>query len=124
MSDEAILIELAHAVAAAIGRRDVGLLAGVLAPAFTHRGDGGVTADATAFLDGIRAIPGEIAFVRLERVDADVSGDSAMLTGIQHARLTHDGQRIDDRRGFADFFVKSDGAWKLRAAADFPAASA
>jgi hypothetical protein len=121
MSDDAILIELAHAVAAAIGRRDVGLLAGVLAPAFTHRGDGGATADAAAFLEGIRAIPGDIAFVRLERVDADISGESAMLTGIQHARLTLDGQTIDDRRAFADFFVKSAGAWKLRAAADFPA---
>jgi ketosteroid isomerase-like protein len=124
MSDEALLIELAHAIAAAIGRRDAGLLAGVLAPAFTHRGDEGVTADAAAFLEAIRGIPGEIVFVRLERVDADISGDAALLTGIQHARLTLDGQTVDDRRAFADFFVKSDGGWKLRAAADFPASPA
>ena len=124
MSDEALLIELAHAIAAAIGRRDAGLLADVLAPAFTHRGDEGVTADAAAFLEGIRGIPGEIVFVRLERVDADISGDAAMLTGVQHARLILDGQTVDDRRAFADFFVKAGGSWKLRAAADFPAAPA
>src|SRR5688572_16789549 len=118
--DEDILHQTAQTIAAAIGRRDVRLLADVLAPGFTYRGDGGSTQSAAAaFLDGIRNIPGEIVFVRLERVAIDVAGDAALLTGIQHAQVSVDGQTIDDRRGFADFFVKIDGVWKLRAGADF-----
>ena len=123
--EESILHHLAHGIAEAIAQRDTGVLSGVLAPGFTYRGDGGsTTSDADAFLEGIRNIPGEMVFVRLERLTIDVAGDAAMLTGIQHARVKVDGQIIDDRRGFADFFVKIDDAWKLRAGADFPAPAA
>jgi hypothetical protein len=123
-TDEFLLQERAHAIAGAIAQRDVAVLAELLAPGFTYRSDGGATtSDAAAFLDGIRGIPGEIAFVRLESVAIDLAGDAAMLTGVQHAQVRMDGQTIDDRRAFADFFVKIDGSWKLRSGADFPAAA-
>jgi hypothetical protein len=122
--DEDDLQRAAHAIAAAIGRRDVDHLADALAPGFTYRSDGGqTTSDAAAFLQGIRDIPGEIVFVRLERLAVDVTGDAAMLTGVQHAQVIVDRETIDDRRGFADLFVKIDGFWKLRAGADFPLAA-
>jgi uncharacterized protein (DUF952 family) len=120
-SDTFTLHQMSHAIAGAIARREIGILAGQLAPGFTYRGSGGASvSDAAAFLEGIRTIPGEIIFVRIESVAVDVSGTAAMATGVQHAQLQLDGQIIDDRRSFADFFVKVDGAWKLRAAADFP----
>jgi uncharacterized protein (DUF952 family) len=119
--DEDVLHQAAHAIAAAIGRRDVSWLATLLAPGFTYRGEGGTTTlDAAAFLDGIRKIPGEIAFVRLERVAVDGARDAALVTGVQHAQVAIDGQVVDDRRGFADLFIRIDGAWKLRAGTDFP----
>jgi uncharacterized protein (DUF952 family) len=119
--DEQALHEMAQTIAAAIGRRDVRLLGEVLAPGFTYRSDNGQSvADAAAFLDGVRGIPGEIVFVQVERVAADVAGDAAMVTGVQHAQVRVDGQTIDDRRAFGDFFVKISGEWKLRAGADFP----
>ena len=122
-TDEDDLQQAAHAIAAAIGRRDVDHLAGALAPRFTYHADGGqTTSDAAAFLQGIRDIPGEIVFVRLERLAVDVTGDAAMLIGVQHAQVIVDRETIDDRRAFADFFVKMDGRWKLRAGADFPLA--
>ncbi len=121
MTDEAVLLQLAQDIAEAIGRRDVQALGRVLAPGFAQRGFAGSTAEASAFLDGVAGIPGEIVFVRLERVTVDISGAAALLTGVQHAQVKIDGQVIDDRRAFADFFVKVDGEWKLRAAADFPA---
>lgn len=122
--DESLLHDTAHAIAAAIARRDVHHLAGALAPGFTYRSAGGqTTADADAFLQGIRDIPGEIVFVRLERLAVDLTGDAAMLTGVQHAQVIVDREIIDDRRAFADFFVKRDGIWKLRAGADFPVAA-
>ena len=122
VNDDAQLLRIAHDIANAIGRRDVQALGAMLAPGFVHRSFSGATADATAFLDGVAGIPGEIAFVRLERITVDVGDDAALLTGIQHAQVKIDGQVVDDRRSFADFFVKTAGVWKLRAAADFPAA--
>ena len=123
-SDEFVLHEMAHAIAGAIARREAGILTGLLAPGFTYHGDGGATtSDAEAFLDGIRNIPGDIVFVRVESVTVDVSGDAAMVTGVQHAQVVVNGEAIDDRRGFADFLVRIGGSWKLRAGADFPANS-
>jgi hypothetical protein len=121
-SDEFVLHQMAHAIADAIARREVGIISGLLAPGFTYHGDGGATtSDAEAFLEGIRGIPGDIGFVRVERVTVDVAGDAAMVTGAQHAQVVVEGEAIDDRRAFADFFVRIDGSWKLKAGADFPA---
>lgn len=119
-ADENELLQTANDIAEVIGRRDVDRLAPLLAPGFVCRSDAGRTSsDAETFLQSIRNIPGEILFVRLDRVVVDVAGDAAMLTGVQQAQVRIDGTVIDDRRGFADFFVRVDGAWKLRAAADF-----
>jgi Domain of unknown function (DUF4440) len=50
----------------------------------------------------------------------DVSGDSAIVTGVQHAQLTIDGAVVDDRRSFVDWFVREEGDWRLRLAVDLP----
>ena len=119
-ADRLALLNAAHAIAAAIGRRDVKALQAFLTAEFMHHGEGGTRSDGAAFLEGVRAIPGEILFVRLDRVDVERARDAAMLTGTQHAQVRVEGNTIDDRRGFADLFVKVGGAWRLRAAADFP----
>lgn len=120
-ADERAVREVAHVIAAAIARRDTSLLAGLLAPGFVYRSEAAASlADAGTFLDGIRSIPGDIVSVRLERLAVDVAGGAAFATGVQHAQVVVDGQRVDDRRGFADFFVRLEGTWKLRAATDFP----
>lgn len=108
----------AEAVAAAIGARDVNALRGLLAPGFVHRTHGGDVAGLEKFLEGIAAIPGEIAFVTLEDLRLDVTPAGVLATGFQHARLTIDGETIDDRRGFIDWFVDVDGDWKIQAAVD------
>ena len=108
-------------MADAIARRDVAGVSGLLAPGFVHRTPGGDEAGAERFLEGIRSIPGEIVFVRLESTAIDLAGDDALMTGIQHARVRIDGQDIDDRRAFVDWFVRHDGRWKFRVAVDLPA---
>ena len=45
----------------------------------------------------------------------------AAAIGFQHARLKIDGETVDDRRGFIDWFVDVDGEWKVQAAVDLPA---
>ena len=114
------LRHLSEQIANAIRTRDVTTLRAVLAPGFIHRTHGGDAVDSDAFLEGVRNIPGEMTFVRLEALQVDECPTGALVTGIQHAQLIVDQDVIDDRRGFIDWFVKVDGAWRLQAAVDLP----
>ena len=114
----------ARRLAAAIARRDVDAIRKRLAPGFVHRTHGGAGAQAEAFLQAIEQIPGEILVVSLERVEVDISPLGALVTGVQHAQVRVDGQIIEDRRGFVDWFVKHGGEWRIQAAVDLPGADA
>ncbi len=120
MHDVERLVSLSEQLASAISRRDVTAIRGLLATAFVQRRAGGAAAEADAFLTGISQIPGDIVFVRVDQLTVDVSGDSAIVTGIQQAQLEVDGSVVNDRRAFVDWFVKEAGDWKLRAAVDLP----
>jgi ketosteroid isomerase-like protein len=76
-----------------------------------------------AFLKAITDIPGEIISVSLASLSIDVVGDAALATGIQRAEVKLDGQLMSDNRGFVDWFVKTDGGWRIRVAVDLPAAT-
>ena len=115
------IIAVAERVARAIGARDLDALRPLLAPGFTHRTHGGDDASLEQFLAGVAGIPGEIIFVRLHDLRVDLTPKGALVTGIQHAQLKIDGKKIDDRRGFIDWFVQIDGEWKIQAAVDLPA---
>lgn len=107
-----------HHMAEAIGRRDVVAIRALLAPGFTHRTHGGVAVDAEAFLAAIAAIPGTIEFVRLDSLDLDLTPLGALATGVQTARVVVDGQVVEERRGYVDWLVPVDGAWRFQAAVD------
>ena len=114
------IADVSERLAAAISRRAVDEIRRLLAPDFVHRSHGGPASRADDFLDAIAQIPGEIVFVRLEAMQIDVAGEGALVTGIQHAQVRIEGQLIDDRRGFVDWFVKRDGEWRIQAAVDLP----
>lgn len=120
MNDRDDVAEASRQIAAAIARRNLDALRTRLAPGFVHRTHGGAGVDAEAFLLGIRNIPGRIVFVRLEHVDVDLTPMGALVTGVQHAQVSVDGQVVDDRRGFVDWFVKDAGEWRIQAAVDLP----
>jgi hypothetical protein len=107
-------------MADAIGHRDLATIRTLLSREFTHRKPGGPAVDADLFLRGIEQIPGEIAFVRLEQLEVDMSDAAALVTGIQHAQVRLDGKVIDDRRTFVDWFVNEGGEWRIRVALDVP----
>jgi ketosteroid isomerase-like protein len=119
MGDREQLIDLSKRLAAAIARRDIAAIRSVLATGFVQRPVGGDAIETEAFLTGISEIPGEILFVRVERLTVDVTGDHAIVTGHQRAQLNIDGSVVDDHRSFVDWFVKEAGEWKLRAAIEF-----
>jgi hypothetical protein len=120
MGDRERLIEISEQLAAAIGRRDVASVRGFLAREFVQRSAGGPAVGADAFLDAILRIPGEILFVKVEQLTVDVSGEGAIVTGIQQAQLKIDGAMVTDRRPFVDWFERDGNDWKLRAAIDLP----
>jgi Domain of unknown function (DUF4440) len=123
VNDREALVAVSEKIAAAIGKRDVATLRKMLAPGFVHRTHGEAAVDVNKFLAGVAQIPGEIMAVRLDEIDVDVTASGALVTGIQYAQLRLDGQVIEDRRGFVDWFVKQDGEWRIQAAVDLPAPS-
>jgi ketosteroid isomerase-like protein len=120
MDDRERLVSLSEQLAAAIARRDVAAVRGVLADGFVQRPAGGAAVDTEEFLSNITNIPGDILFVRVEQLTVDVSGDSAIVTGFQTAQVRIDGEALVDRRAFVDWFVRLGDQWRLRAAIDLP----
>ena len=112
--------EAANAIAAAIARRDVAALRRLLAPGFIQRTHGGAVSDVETFLRAVEQIPGEIRSVTLEQLEVDMCPAGALVTGIQYAQVVVDGQLIEDRRGFIDWYVEDAGLWRIQAAVDLP----
>jgi hypothetical protein len=113
--------EAANAIGAAIARRDIAALRRLLAPGFIQRTHGGAVSDVETFLRAIEQIPGAIRSVSLEQLEVDMCPAGALVTGIQYAQVVVDGQLIEDRRRFIDWFVEDDGLWRIQAAVDLPA---
>jgi Domain of unknown function (DUF4440) len=110
----------ARKVATAIGARDLPALRALLSPDFVHRTLGGGSVPLEPFLAGIEQMPWEILSVTLEQVVIDLADGAALVTGRQHAQVRVNDALVDDRRPFADWFVKVDGGWRLRAAIEPP----
>jgi hypothetical protein len=121
MSEREHVAEVSEKIAAAIARRDVTAIRKLLAPGFVHRTHGGAGVDAEAFLRAVEGIPGEITFVKLEQIAIDMAATGALVTGVQHAQVLLNGQVVEDRRGFVDWFVQHAGTWRIQAAVDLPA---
>ena len=114
------ILATAIGIADAIGARDVTRLGALLSSDFVHRKAGAGATGAAAFLAATERLPGEILSVNLARVEIDMAGDCALVTGIQHARVRLDGELIEDTRPFVDWLIKESGEWRLRAAVELP----
>ena len=121
MNERERVAEASERMAEAIAGRDLAAIRELLAPGFVHRTHGGAGADADAFIRAIEQIPFEIMSVRLDQLEVDICATGALVTGVQHAQVRVDGQVVDDRRGFVDWFVQHAGAWRIQAAVDLPA---
>lgn len=114
--DREAVVDLARRMAAAIGRRDVTSIRALLARDFVQRAIGGDAARTDEFLSAVARIPGEILSVELDHLEVELSGDAALVTGVQHSRVRLDGKLVDDRQPFVDWIVKEAGEWRFRAA--------
>jgi len=122
LEDISKVADAAHALAAAIARRDEQTINSFIHDEFVLRTPGGQAVDAQAFVTGIRQIPGDIESVRLEGVHVEMTPSGALVTGVQIAQLLIDGEKVVDRRPFVDWFARGDdGAWRVQVALDLPA---
>jgi ketosteroid isomerase-like protein len=117
------VIEAAHALAAAISRRDTAAVRELVTPDFLLRTPGKGAVNVDAFVAGIQQIPGEIVSVRLEHLELDPTPAGVLVTGIQHAQVRIEGTLVQDVRPFVDWFVQSAGGrWQVKVAVDLPSA--
>ncbi|MET0647757.1 MAG: nuclear transport factor 2 family protein [Pyrinomonadaceae bacterium] len=66
------------------------------------------------FLKGIASVPGRITSVEGEGLRVSVYGETAILTGVQRARVrADDGSEQEGVSAFTDVFVKQNGRWRL-----------
>lgn len=118
MDDSAEIERLAHAIAAAIQAKDERALLSYLSPDFILRRPGMNPQGAAEFVAAVCSLSLELVFVRIEELAIDLTGDAALATGIQHSQVRIDGQTIDSRQPFIDWFVKNAGRWQLHVALD------
>ncbi len=112
LEQEIICIE--KAMFAAIKAKDTQVMSQLLADDFLLRVPGSTAANKAAFLEGIKAIPVEIADVWSEDMAVNVYGEVAVLTGTQLAR-TRDGSGKEEvsAQAFTDVFAKRNGRWQM-----------
>lgn len=110
---EAIL-QIARDIMAAIKNKDAGTLAPLLADDFIYRTHFGAEVDRAEFLQSIASVPLEILSVHAEELNVNVYGETAVLTGVQHAEARPlEGQAEVSVVAFTDVFVKREGRWLM-----------
>gem|GEM_PF-2261285 len=118
MDDLTQIEALVHALATAIQAKDENALFSFLTPDFVLRQPGKGAVGANEFVSEVCSVQLELSFVRIEQLAIDLTGDSALVTGIQHSQVKMNGRTVEDRQPFIDSFVKRDGRWQLQVVLD------
>lgn len=108
------VLQIARDIMAAIKNKDAATLAPMLADDFIYRTHFGAEADKTEFLTSIASMPQEILSIRGDELKANVYGETAVLTGVQHAEARPlEGEAEESVVAFTDVFVNRAGRWLL-----------
>jgi ketosteroid isomerase-like protein len=112
--DERSLLALEDAMLAAIRRRDVRAVRGLLTADFVLLSGDGSEVGREGFLDGVTGIPGEILEVTAEHLRARVVGGVGVLTGLQRARVRlPDGTLVTETQAFTDLCIRFPDGWRM-----------
>ena len=98
----------------AIGRKDAAALDRILDAGFVYRTPSGAELSRSEFLSNVTSLPFEILSVGGEGLKADAFGETAVVTGVQRARVLAEGREQESVVAFTDVFVKRRGRWRLR----------
>ena len=109
-----IILKLNQEVMAAIKNKDAATLDPLFADEFIYRTHFGAEAGKAEFLQSIASMPLEILAVRGEELKVNVYGETAVLTGVQHAEARPlAGEAEESVVAFTDVFVKREGRWLM-----------
>lgn len=96
-----------------IREKDTRALERLLTADFVYRTPGAEVGRAD-FLKGVASVPGRITSVEGEGLRVSVYGETAVLTGVQRARVrADDGTEQEGSSAFTDVFVRQGGRWRL-----------
>jgi len=99
----------------AIRAKDVAALGRELAEDFAHSSPGQPDQPREAFVGAIRDMPYAIHGIEGQELRVRELGETAVLSGIQRARVAlPDGREVVARTAFVDVFTRVDGRWRLR----------
>ncbi len=108
------VLQLEEEIFVAVKDRDAKALALVLTDDFVYRSPGHQEVARDDFLKLIASFPIEIISIRGEEMKVNVYGDTAVLTGLQIAKiLDGKGEERFSAVMFTDVFVKRNGQWML-----------
>ena len=109
----ASILRLEKEIMGHIRAKDTRALERLLTADFVYRTPGAELGRAD-FLKGIASVPGRITSVEGEGLRVSVYGETAVLTGVQRARVrADDGSEEEGLSAFTDVFVKRRGRWRL-----------
>ena len=110
----AAVLQIERDIMAAIKSKDANSLEPMLAEEFIYRTHFGAEADKRAFLESIASFPIEILSLRGEELKVNLFGETAVLTGVQHAEARPpEGEPEQSAVAFTDVFVRREGRWLM-----------
>jgi ketosteroid isomerase-like protein len=110
----AAVLQIERDIMAAIKSKDANSLEPMLAEEFIYRTHFGAEADKRAFLESIASFPIEILSLRGEELRVNLFGETAVLTGVQHAEARPpEGEPEQSAVAFTDVFVRREGRWLM-----------
>ena len=108
------ILQIERDIMAAINNKDAATLEPMLADDFIYRTHFGAEADKAEFLKSIASFPVKIISIRGEELKVNVYGETAVLTGVQHAQARPlEGEPEESVVAFTDVFVRRDGRWLM-----------
>lgn len=113
-SDEQTILEIEKEIFAAIKNKDAAVLNRILDDRFVYRSPSGPDTDKAAFIKVATTPPVKLLSVWGENLRVNFYGETAILTGVQHAQVqTDDGKEGISSVAFTDIFVKRLNSWTM-----------
>jgi ketosteroid isomerase-like protein len=111
--DERTILEIEKETFEAIRNKDAAALSTILDDGFVYRSPQGPDTFKTEFIKAVTSLPVKILSVWGEKLQVSIFGETAVLTGVQHARVeTHDGEAVSSV-AFTDIFIKGLNGWTM-----------
>lgn len=112
--DERAILEIEKETFEAIRKKDADALSRILDDRFVYRSPHGPDAARPQFIKTVTSLPIEIIEVWGENLKVSIYGETAVLTGIQHAKVQMpEGAEAVSSVAFTDIFIKRLDGWRM-----------